>query len=64
MPDLVWVDNPEGKPHEQYTVRHGITITIYSDPDGEVWMVQVGDSAPIPLEATEVDQARREALIT
>jgi hypothetical protein len=62
MAERTWTTVPDGEYNEQFTVKDDVKITIYSDRDGEAWMCRIGEADDLPLEATTLYAARREAL--
>ena len=59
----LWLFNYDGEYNEQSMLVDDVNITIFSDRDGELWSVRIGDNGNMmDLDATDVYAARREAL--
>lgn len=59
---IIWEPNPDGEYNEQSAVINENKVVIYSDRDEEVWMMVINDEEPWELEASNVHDARREAI--
>jgi len=63
MTTVTWTPNPDGEYNEQATAVNGQTLLIASDRDGARWFSRLDGGDMIELDATEVYEARAEALL-
>lgn len=56
-----WKRIADGEYNEQTAAIEGHEVTIFSDRTGVEWMLSIDGSEPMPMEASEMHVARREA---
>lgn len=60
---IQWIDEEDGEYNEAVArFPDGTEIAVFSDRDGEQWTCMINQDELITLEATDIYEARREAL--